>query len=166
MAPSSPFFQFEADFVEGLRCIPMQVRFKLDTCGVKLKLQHWHQFTPEERRSLVDLSCDGSSSEGEQYRTYLQAMVTRYTGGPAGTLPIEPTPPWQQGDRLPEQVQAEAQRHGLTLTTGQWGRPDTPPALCPDQAQPPRPRKPQLPPRLPRIWVGQSIKRLKGEASR
>jgi hypothetical protein len=121
MAPSSPFFQFEADFVEGLRCIPMQVRFKLDTCGVKLKLQHWHQFTPEERRSLVDLSCDGSSSEGEQYRTYLQAMVTRYTGGPAGTLPIEPAPPWQQGDRLPEQVQAEAQRHGLTLTTGQWG---------------------------------------------
>jgi hypothetical protein len=27
-----PFFQFEADFVESLCCIPMQVRLKLDTC--------------------------------------------------------------------------------------------------------------------------------------
>ena len=120
MSPPSPFFQFEADFVEGLRCIPMQVRFKLDTCGVKLKLHHWHQFTPEERRSLVDLPCN-DGPEGEQYRTYLQALVTRYMGGPAGTLPVESTPPWQQGDRLPEQVPTEAQRHGLTLTVGQWG---------------------------------------------
>ena len=45
MTPSNPvYFQFEADFVESLRCIPMQVRYKLDTCGVKLKLHHWHQF--------------------------------------------------------------------------------------------------------------------------
>ncbi len=31
-------FQFEADFVASLRCIPIQVRYKLDTCGIKLKL--------------------------------------------------------------------------------------------------------------------------------
>ncbi|MBD0342498.1 MAG: nitrate reductase associated protein, partial [Microcoleus sp. Co-bin12] len=36
------FFEFEADFVEALRCIPMKVRLKLDTCGIKLKLQDWN----------------------------------------------------------------------------------------------------------------------------
>ena len=30
----------------------MGVRLKLDTCGVKLKLKHWHQFTQAERQTL------------------------------------------------------------------------------------------------------------------
>ena len=51
------FFKFEADFVESLRCIPMQVRMKLDTCGVKLKLTHWHQFSQQERQTLVEMPC-------------------------------------------------------------------------------------------------------------
>ncbi|MEB3269014.1 MAG: nitrate reductase associated protein [Leptolyngbya sp.] len=119
MSPPSPFFQFEADFVEGLRCIPMVVRFKLDTCGVKLKLQHWHQFSPEERRSLVDLPCDLANG-GSQYRDHLQALVTQDTGSPAGTLLIEASPPWMVGDRLPEQVVQEADRQGVRLTLEQW----------------------------------------------
>jgi len=40
------FFDFEADFVLSLRCIPMIVRYKLDTYGVKLKLAHWNHFDP------------------------------------------------------------------------------------------------------------------------
>lgn len=35
------FFAFESDFVDSLRCIPMVVRYKLDTCGIKLKLPEW-----------------------------------------------------------------------------------------------------------------------------
>jgi len=27
-------YLFETNFVDSLRCIPMQVRFKLDTCGI------------------------------------------------------------------------------------------------------------------------------------
>jgi hypothetical protein len=55
------FFEFEADFVEALRCIPMQVRLKLDTCGIKLKLQDWNHFNQAERQmscreTLLDTS--------------------------------------------------------------------------------------------------------------
>jgi hypothetical protein len=50
----SHFFQFESDFVASLRCIPMQVRFNLDTCGIKLKLHQWNQFTPGQREKLVE----------------------------------------------------------------------------------------------------------------
>ncbi|MEO6674638.1 MAG: nitrate reductase associated protein, partial [Ginsengibacter sp.] len=44
-------FKFEEDFVEeGVRCIPMVVRFKLDACGIKLKLSEWSTLIFEERK--------------------------------------------------------------------------------------------------------------------
>lgn len=114
-----PFFQFEADFVESLRCIPMQVRMKLDTCGVKLKLVHWHQFTQAERQTLVDLACD-APLDVERYRTQLQQLVTHYTGQPAGELPIDPHPPWHNGDQIPASVQSQVAKVKARLTTDQW----------------------------------------------
>jgi len=75
----SDFFDFEADFVESLRCIPMQVRFKLDTCGVKLKLNHWHQFNQKERKLLVEKPCL-TSHEVSEYKKYLQELVKNKTG--------------------------------------------------------------------------------------
>ncbi len=49
------YFRFEEDFVEDGVCrIPMTVRFKLDACGIKLKLEHWTRFTPKERGRLAD----------------------------------------------------------------------------------------------------------------
>ena len=67
-------FQFEQDFVDSLRCIPMLVRLKLDTCGVKLKLVHWNQFNTDERRSLLEIPCS-TSDEIENYRQFLQNLI-------------------------------------------------------------------------------------------
>lgn len=119
------FFQFEADFVESLRCIPMQVRMKLDTCGVKLKLAHWHQFTQEERQRFVALPCE-NPSEADVYRTQLQQLVTHYTGKPAGELSVDPHPPWHNSDQIPEMVQAQVEQVGASLVLAQW-RSLTPP---------------------------------------
>ncbi|MBF2036896.1 MAG: nitrate reductase associated protein [Leptolyngbyaceae cyanobacterium T60_A2020_046] len=112
------FFDFEAEFTDALRCIPMLVRFKLDTCGVKLKLEHWHRFTQAERQELVDRSCD-TPEAAEAYRDRLQTLVAHYMGTPAKTLPINPDPPWGCNS-LPEQVLQEAARHHHTLTADQW----------------------------------------------
>ncbi|MBW4551370.1 MAG: nitrate reductase associated protein [Aphanocapsa sp. GSE-SYN-MK-11-07L] len=49
------FFQFEADFVESLRCIPIQVRLKLDTCGIKRKVSEWNRFSEESRLNLIEI---------------------------------------------------------------------------------------------------------------
>jgi hypothetical protein len=114
------FFQFETDFVEGLRCIPMQVRFKLDTCGVKLKLSHWNQLSQVERQTLVTLPCD-TAEMVETYRTHVQAQVSHYTGQSATLFPIDPAPPWQN-IRLPEQVQTQAQSLKIALTDQQWAQ--------------------------------------------
>jgi len=113
------FFDFETDFVDSLRCIPMRVRLKLDTCGVKLKLTHWHQFSQDERQSLVELACS-SPDEISNYRQYLQTLVTKYTGKPASELPTEAHPPWLDETTIPDTVTQKAQSYNLEITPRQW----------------------------------------------
>lgn len=117
--PAATFFQFEQDFVDSLRCIPMQVRYKLDTCGVKLKLSHWLHFTPTERQAIVDAPCE-TDSEIENYRNLVQQIVTQHTGTPAGTLPIDLHPAWLDSDVVPAEVQGKAIELGLTIDRSQW----------------------------------------------
>ncbi|MBE9222202.1 nitrate reductase associated protein [Cyanobacterium stanieri LEGE 03274] len=113
------FFQFEADFVESLRCIPLVVRMKLDTCGVKLKLDHWHQFTLEEREILVNKPCK-TSSEAMEYANFLQDLVHSKTGNYAKNLEIDSHPLWQQKDNIPPQILEKAQEFDLKLNINQW----------------------------------------------
>ncbi|MEM9541711.1 MAG: nitrate reductase associated protein [Cyanobacteria bacterium P01_E01_bin.42] len=112
-------FEFEADFVESLRCIPMQVRMKLDTCGVKLKLTHWNQFDLEIRETLVIMPCE-TEADSRTYGDYLQNAVIRYTGKPASTLPIDRNPPWLNETEIPETVREKATEAGVSLSLEQW----------------------------------------------
>lgn len=113
------FFQFEADFVDSLRCIPMQVRFKLDTCGVKLKLSDWNHFSPTERQALVEHRCT-TETEIQVYREFLQQLVEKYNGAPADNLPIESHPAWMDATTIPLNLQEKAQESGVTITPQQW----------------------------------------------
>ena len=113
------FFQFEADFVESLRCIPMQVRYKLDTCGVKLKLEHWHQFSQGDREKLVTHPCQ-TTAEVASYRDALQAMVQQHFESPAKDLAIDPHPPWERTETVPAEVAAQASKFDVVIPVGQW----------------------------------------------
>lgn len=113
------FFDFEADFVDNLRCIPMIVRFKLDTCGVKLKLTHWNNLTTEERQLLVSLPCD-NTDEAIAYKNRLQDLIVQKTSTPAGEIAINPNPPWLDADTIPPEVRAKASEFAVTISTTQW----------------------------------------------
>jgi hypothetical protein len=113
------FFQFEADFVESLRCIPMQVRFKLDTCGIKLKLTQWNQFTQADCQALVDRPCQ-TKAEIQAYRAALQELIQARTQLPATDLAIDPQPPWHDVDPIPESVSAKAQSLNHAINLEQW----------------------------------------------
>lgn len=115
----SHFFKFEADFVESLRCIPMQVRMKLDTCGVKLKLQHWNQFTLQERQALVEMPC-ATPEEIQIYRQYLQQQVIDHTGIPPADLPVDEHPAWMDATTIPSSIQTKSQELGVSITLEQW----------------------------------------------
>lgn len=116
---ASPFFEFEQDFVGSLRCIPMVVRHRLDTCGVKLKLEHWNRFSTTERQALVDWPCD-TSETAQSYRERLQALIVEHMGSPAKTLDISPAPPWQDASVIPAAVQAKFLEKKIPLSLQQW----------------------------------------------
>jgi hypothetical protein len=113
------FFQFEADFVESLRCIPMQVRYKLDTCGVKLKLPDWNRFSQAERQKLVELPCE-TEAEVQTYREIVHQLVTLHGGDRPSDLPIDLTPEWHDAGAIPTSVQVQSSSFGITLTLEQW----------------------------------------------
>lgn len=113
------FFKFERDFVDSLRCIPMQVRYKLDSCGIKLKLSDWNQMTHAEREALVELPC-ATEQEIQFYQEYLQQLILERTGTLAAKLPIEPHPAWMDSTTIPASIQEKSQEMGITLTPHQW----------------------------------------------
>lgn len=112
------FFQFEADFVDSLRCIPMQVRLKLDTCGVKMKLSHWHQFTDSERQELVERSCT-TVEEVKAYKDFLHSLILQHSGTTASELPVSDRPDWLD-TTIPTSVQEKAAEFEISLTSEQW----------------------------------------------
>ena len=88
------FFRFEEDFVEaGIRCIPMIVRFKLDACGIKLKLSEWSKMNPAERNHLAESPCE-TAQEVSQYRQGLYDLILRRTGEAPTLIPVEKDPAW------------------------------------------------------------------------
>lgn len=113
------FFQFEADFVDSLRCIPMQVRMKLDTCGIKLKLQDWHKFTAAEREALVEMPCT-TTDEIKAYQQFLIQLVLERTGTPPSDLPVDPYPAWIDATVVPKTVEEKAQELEVEVTPEKW----------------------------------------------
>ena len=119
----SHFFAFEQDFIDNLRCIPMIVRYKLDTCGVKLKLNHWHDFTQEEREFFVNYPCQ-TSAEIAEYKDKLQALVMSKTGEYAKELAIDSHPSWLDKDKIPSDVHQKTQEFDLQIPISQWQKLD------------------------------------------
>jgi hypothetical protein len=117
----SPYFQFESDFIGDLRCIPMVVRYKLDSCGVKLKLHHWNQFSEADRLSLITWSCE-SDEEQVSYRDRLQVLIISYGNPAAGLLPIEAFPAWLNPGEVPVQVVEKGDTIGQVIPLEFWAR--------------------------------------------
>lgn len=113
------FFDFEAEFVDSLRCIPMTVRMKLDTCGVKLKLSHWMQLTQPERMVLVNMACT-TAAEAKIYRDFLQKLITEKTGTPAAELAVESYPAWLDDSKIPDSVVEKAREFQIQISLEQW----------------------------------------------
>lgn len=113
------FFEFETDFVDSLRCIPMQARYNLDTCGIKLKLADWNHLTQDERQALVEQPCT-TEQEIETYRHNLQNLIHQRTGSYPSKLPIESHPAWMDENNIPESVQEKATEYNVKIEAPSW----------------------------------------------
>jgi hypothetical protein len=115
-------FNFEQEFSDDLRCIPMAVRRKLDLAGVKLKLVHWHGLTPGERQQL--LAWDDDAGAITELRTWLLQRSETLPNGPATAIEPATATAWQQGDWLPDVLEQACSQLQLVLRPGAWGELD------------------------------------------
>ena len=113
------FFQFEAEFIESMHCIPMIVRMKLDTCGVKLKLTHWNKFEKSECQTLIEMPCN-TTEKANTYKEFLQNLVLQKTGATAKELAIAANPPWLDETEIPDNLQQKAREFEVNLILSQW----------------------------------------------
>lgn len=68
------YFNFEKDLEEnGLACIPMCVRYKLDMVGIKLSLKQWNRLTPADRMLFAEIrmKTDNDKIKFEEYLCFL-----------------------------------------------------------------------------------------------
>ena len=103
---ASHCFAFEQDFIGNWRCIPLCVRRKLDLSGVKLKLNHWLALTQDQRQQLVDWPDTPDALDA--LRDHLRQCTSSMVEGCVKDLDPVMAAPWQQGDRLPEDVAGAA----------------------------------------------------------
>lgn len=116
------FFAFESDFVDSLRCIPMIVRYKLDTCRVKLQLSEWAKFSFAEKDQLAELPCHSEAEIGA-YADVVNALVWKYTRNTPSLLRML-DPAWTQ-PHVPLEVREKVQEWNCpAITAGQWMRLD------------------------------------------
>jgi hypothetical protein len=115
-------FQFESDFMEdGVRCIPMAVRIRLDMCGIKLRLSEWSKMSDSEKLNVSrwDFSCPEEMSE---CCGYLKAVVLDRTGNEATMLAIDAHPDWANRSSIPLAVIARLAEFNWSMTTREWSR--------------------------------------------
>ncbi len=117
---SIQYFHFERDFVDDqIRCIPMVVRFKLDLCGIKLKLSEWCIFSPSEREELACMPCD-TILQVSSFRGRLIALVMMRTGTEPSPLPIDQHPAWANLQAVNEGLIEKAAEYDCVISVGQW----------------------------------------------
>jgi len=100
-------FAFESDFVATLRCIPMAVRFKLDSCGVKLTLRQWSRLSMDQRGVLLRQAC-ASPPDVTAYREMLAAYVAARGAEPLRLLGEPAEAPSTARGPMPQAVAAFA----------------------------------------------------------
>ena len=116
------FFDFEENFIEkNIKCVPMIVRFKLDACGIKLKLSEWTRMTNVERDLLIDTACV-TQPEIKKYHSLVQEIVLKNTGHEAKLLFIENKPEWANIKKVSEEVNEKAKEFGWQISVKEWKR--------------------------------------------
>jgi hypothetical protein len=114
------YFQFEEDFIEdNLRCIPMIVRLKLDTIGIKLPLKLWSSFSATERMRLANDSCI-THKELLDYEDHVLTLAKRYSQEKLTFLNTDGNVVWINPDCIPDPLKEKCLEFNLHITIDQW----------------------------------------------
>ena len=110
---------FESELEANLTYIPLAVRFKLDSCGIKLSLAVWQRLPEHKRRELLYLPCQ-NEHDVASYRRVLCVLVKECSGDEPPSIPTAEHPLWATDD-TPEQIARAATALGFpSPSSAQW----------------------------------------------
>ncbi len=115
---SNHYFNFEDDFIKDLRCIPLCVRRKLDLIGIKLKLKHWQEFNLIEKTKIVNWP--DTIKELFELKIFLKKITSNSKYGEVKEIEISINQPWQDKNKVPEQVLKSALERGINISIEEW----------------------------------------------
>ena len=115
---SNHYFYFEDDFIRDLRCIPLCVRRKLDLIGIKLKLTHWQDFNLNEKTKIVNWP--DTKNELLDLKIFLKKITSNSKYGEAKEIERSINQPWQDKNKIPEQVLNAAIERGIKISIEKW----------------------------------------------
>ncbi|MDQ9169124.1 nitrate reductase associated protein [Oxalobacteraceae bacterium R-40] len=113
-------FQYEQDKYYPLRRIPMNMRLKLDLCGIKLSIGDWSKFSREDREKLVMMPYE-KPEEIAAIRKRLLELIAACEGDSTETEPVRSPAPWTATSSVPATVCKQIEALGLSAPTQeQW----------------------------------------------
>lgn len=113
-------FAFEDDFGDRLACLPMAVRYKLDTAGIKLHLKEWVGLPEDERRELLAWRCN-TADDVRTFAARLTSVIEARTGRAPDRFAPSERPEWLDEEHVPDAV-AWAAALGVKLSSAHWKR--------------------------------------------
>ena len=103
---------------DSLRCIPLCVRRKLDLIGIKLKLTHWLDFNLNEKTKIVNWP--DTQNELLDLKIFLKKITSNSKYGEAKEIERSINQPWQDKNKIPEQVLKAALERGIKTSIEKW----------------------------------------------
>jgi hypothetical protein len=114
------YFRFEEDFVEdNLRCIPMIVRMKLDTIGIKLTLRAWSRLREKERNQLAVEPCK-SEADILKYKKVVLDFAKNHSIEDLGNLNTGENAGWKNPGRIPGPLIEKLNNFNQRISISQW----------------------------------------------
>jgi len=117
-------FAFEADIGPSLRRFPMVARYRLDCCGLRLKLEDWQRLSRAER-ALLSTLCVDTAEQRDLYRQFSAKTLNSLGRTADGVRAQAAVPPQVLSDEVPSQVLDQCDFSGISpLETKVWKRLD------------------------------------------
>jgi hypothetical protein len=117
-------FAFEADIGPSFRRFPMAARYRLDCCGLRLKLEDWQRLSRSER-ALLSTLCVDTVEQRDLYRQFSAKTLNSVGRTVDGVRAPAAVPPQVSSDEVPPEILDQCDFSGIPpLETKVWKRLD------------------------------------------
>jgi len=112
-------FGFERELYSTLSCLPLAVRYKLDSIGIKITIKQWLALDMDDRRAICEKPA-GNDEERRLMTDYVCRLIAQRSGEKPSFLSIEQQATALQTRHMPAAIAEQAGSLGYELDANRW----------------------------------------------